>query len=186
MATKLERELEGLATMSREELVARWQVVFGCLPPVGTRKDLLVYAAGWHIQVRRLGGFSGEVKRLLRHEVQRIKGECRRGRVAAIQTKREDSSVSIVLSNEVGTPFTTASAGATSDGERSPPYPTSPVERRLLVPGARLLRDWNGRAYVVDVIEEGFLYEGVTYRSLSAIARRITGARWSGPRFFGL
>ncbi len=48
------------------------------------------------------------------------------------------------------------------------------------------MREWNGRMNVVDVIDGGFSFEGKTYRSLSAIARRITGARWSGPRFFGL
>ena len=53
-------------------------------------------------------------------------------------------------------------------------------------PGARLMREWNGVTHVVDVREDGFLWRGVQYRSLSAIARTITGARWSGPRFFGL
>jgi hypothetical protein len=53
-------------------------------------------------------------------------------------------------------------------------------------PGARLLREWNGRTYTVTVEEDGFTYAGRNYRSLSAIAREITGARWSGPRFFGL
>lgn len=52
--------------------------------------------------------------------------------------------------------------------------------------GARLLREWNGTTHVVDVLPEGFLWNGRRHRSLSAIARAITGARWSGPRFFGL
>lgn len=55
-----------------------------------------------------------------------------------------------------------------------------------LKPGGRLLRDWNGVTHVVDVTETGFLWNGETWRSLSAIARAITGAHWSGPRFFGL
>lgn len=55
-----------------------------------------------------------------------------------------------------------------------------------LQPGARLLREWNGTTHVVDVLPEGFLWNGAPHRSLSAIARAITGARWSGPRFFGL
>lgn len=53
-------------------------------------------------------------------------------------------------------------------------------------PGGRLLREWNGVTHVVDVIEGGFMWNGQTWRSLSAIAREITGAHWSGPRFFGL
>ena len=52
--------------------------------------------------------------------------------------------------------------------------------------GARLVREWNGRTHTVTVEEEGFTYAGRSYRSLTAIAREITGARWSGPRFFGL
>ena len=55
-----------------------------------------------------------------------------------------------------------------------------------LKPGGRLLREWNGVTHVVDVIDGGFVWKGETWRSLSAIARAITGAHWSGPRFFGL
>jgi hypothetical protein len=55
-----------------------------------------------------------------------------------------------------------------------------------LRPGVCLMREWNGRTYRVEVVAEGFLMDGRHYRSLSAIARQITGARWSGPRFFGI
>ena len=53
-------------------------------------------------------------------------------------------------------------------------------------PGARLIREWQGRTYIVCVNEKGFEFEGKIYRSLSRIARDITDAHWSGPRFFGL
>lgn len=55
-----------------------------------------------------------------------------------------------------------------------------------LSPGARLVREWHGRTHVVSVTADGFEHEGRRYRSLSHIARAITGAHWSGPRFFGL
>jgi hypothetical protein len=55
-----------------------------------------------------------------------------------------------------------------------------------LRPGGRLLREWNGVTHVIDVTETGFLWKGEARRSLSSIAREITGAHWSGPRFFGL
>lgn len=55
-----------------------------------------------------------------------------------------------------------------------------------LKPGTRLLREWNGRVHTVLVTEEGFQFDGKTYGSLSTIAERITGAHWSGPRFFGI
>ncbi len=55
-----------------------------------------------------------------------------------------------------------------------------------LKPGAKLIREWQGRTYSVIALEDGFDFEGKRYPSLSKIAREITGARWSGPRFFGL
>ena len=53
-------------------------------------------------------------------------------------------------------------------------------------PGTRLVREWNGRTHHVEVLNKGFRWNDRTYRSLSSIARAITGAHWSGPRFFGL
>jgi len=55
-----------------------------------------------------------------------------------------------------------------------------------LKPGARLVREWHGRTHTVTVTEEGFEYASVSYPSLTKVAKRITGAHWSGPRFFGL
>jgi len=55
-----------------------------------------------------------------------------------------------------------------------------------LKPGTRLVREWHGRTYHVLVCDEAYEYEQRRYRSLSQIARAITGAPWSGPRFFGL
>jgi hypothetical protein len=55
-----------------------------------------------------------------------------------------------------------------------------------LKPGTRLLREWQGRTHEVLVSEAGFVWQQARYRSLSQIARAITGTRWSGPVFFGL
>ena len=52
--------------------------------------------------------------------------------------------------------------------------------------GTHYVREWNGRTYRVEVTDAGYLLDGTTYRSLSAVAKRITGTAWSGPRFFGL
>jgi hypothetical protein len=52
--------------------------------------------------------------------------------------------------------------------------------------GARLVREWRGQAHTVTVVENGFDYDGQRFRSLSQIAKAITGVHWSGPRFFGL
>ncbi len=55
-----------------------------------------------------------------------------------------------------------------------------------LKPGARLIREWRGETHAVIVLDDGFEWRGQRWRSLSVIAREITGAHWSGPRFFGL
>jgi hypothetical protein len=61
-----------------------------------------------------------------------------------------------------------------------------PKPTNKLSPGTVLMRDWQGRRHSVTVIGDGFAHEGRTYRSLSEVARAITGTRWSGPAFFGL
>jgi Protein of unknown function (DUF2924) len=55
-----------------------------------------------------------------------------------------------------------------------------------LRPGTRLVREWRGRTHTVAVTEDGFEYAGKAFPSLTKIAHAITGAHWSGPRFFGL
>ena len=55
-----------------------------------------------------------------------------------------------------------------------------------LKPGTRLVREWQGRTYEVMVLDDGFSWQGTHHRSLSAIAKKITGTAWSGPLFFGL
>jgi len=53
-------------------------------------------------------------------------------------------------------------------------------------PGTRLVREWHGVTHTVVVLNDGVEWRGQHYRSLSVVAREITGAHWSGPRFFGL
>ena len=60
-----------------------------------------------------------------------------------------------------------------------------PVRARIK-PGTRIVRTWRGTAHEIFVADSGFEYQGTTYNSLSEIARKITGTRWSGPAFFGL
>src|SRR3984893_5368176 len=61
-----------------------------------------------------------------------------------------------------------------------------PTPSLSLKPGARLVREWGGRTHTVTVTEDGFAYAGTSYPSLTKIAKKITEAHWSGPRFFGL
>lgn len=68
-------------------------------------------------------------------------------------------------------------AGKTSQGIRATP---------ALAQGTQLVREWNGRIYRVCVTGDGFELDGQSFTSLSAVAKQITGANWSGPRFFGM
>ena len=63
---------------------------------------------------------------------------------------------------------------------------TGTVPSGRLKPGTQLVRTWNGRTVSVRVTEGGYEFGDQTFRSLSAIAREVTGVAWSGPRFFGL
>ena len=63
--------------------------------------------------------------------------------------------------------------------------PIKPLPRKL-TPGTRLVRDWHGVGHTVVVLADGFQYDGKNWKSLTAVAKAITGVHWNGPRFFGL
>jgi hypothetical protein len=71
--------------------------------------------------------------------------------------------------------------------ERNPSREPKTVSSSARIkPGTRLIRQWDSQTHQVTAAEEGFEYKGERYKSLSEIARLITGTRWSGPLFFGL
>jgi hypothetical protein len=65
---------------------------------------------------------------------------------------------------------------------KGPQAPTTPLPRT----GTVLVREWQGTTHHVTIVNDGFLWNGATYRSLSSIAHAITGTKWNGPRFFGM
>jgi hypothetical protein len=71
-------------------------------------------------------------------------------------------------------------AARAGEGNSKKPIP------RKLTPGTRLVRDWHGVGHTVIVLDDGFEYDGQRWKSLTAIAKAITGTPWNGPRFFGL
>lgn len=176
----MDAEITALSVAPREALIGRWQAVYGCPPPTGVRTDLLVASAAWHLQARRLGGLSRDGRRRLAREIARIEerlgSEAELGRISdGGNADVSDGTARATGASDAAQPSLSLRGAAMRTRERTP-----------VLPGARLIRDWNGTTHVVDVTEGGFLYGGETYRSLSVIARTITGARWSGPRFFGL
>lgn len=166
---KIENEVAALGDLQRDELVARWVKVYKCPPPKGVKRGLLERAAAWHLQARRLDGLSPRARRAIRDAV-----KLHRDAVSRTHALR-DTSEAAYPDHGVTVPRPTARSRGIS-------VVTAPALR----PGTRLVREWNGRTHVVDVGEDGFVFDGKTYGSLSAIAKRITGAHWSGPRFFGL
>ena len=64
--------------------------------------------------------------------------------------------------------------------------PPTEAPATKVTPGSVLIREWHGVSHRVTVLADGVLLRGARYRSLSEVARKITGTRWSGPRFFGL
>ena len=64
--------------------------------------------------------------------------------------------------------------------------PTKVVQTRKIGPSTILIREWGGTRHEVTVVENGVMFRGKRYRSLSQVARMITGSQWSGPLFFGL
>lgn len=76
-------------------------------------------------------------------------------------------------------------AAGDADASKKSSKPTASRLPKTQV-GTQLVREWNGRTYTVHVMDQGCVMNGVTYGSLSAVAKAITGAHWSGPRFFGV
>lgn len=115
----------------------------------------------------------GLLRRLLAQQLQEKRRGGRQGKLALLVARELER---IAASNIA------ASNIAASDQA----VPVSPRRAVPLTPGTRLIREWNGRTIAVDVTETGFVWEEQRFCSLSEIARAVTGAHWSGPRFFGL
>ena len=157
--TDIADQVASLQNLTREDLAISWRKAHGSEPPKSMRLDLLVRSAAWHLQVKHFGGLQPSTRRALKAAMAEVeKGLARK-------------------------PSPSISSNAPGDIVAEP---SDIRHRRSVTPGARLLRDWNGKTHVVDVIENGFVFQAKVYASLTAIARQITGAHWSGPRFFGL
>ncbi|WP_205910398.1 DUF2924 domain-containing protein [Rhizobium sp. FKL33] len=165
----LEHQLQALDRLSRADLIDLWRKRYGAPPPSGVRQPLLIRSAAWRIQEDMLGGLSVSATRLLKAAI----------RAAEAKLAARPAAASVAVTSPE--PEDGASAVLVSDSSERPPH-----IRSIPVPGARLIREWNGKRYVVDVLPEGYLLDGTIHRSLTAIAYAITGAKWSGPRFFGL
>ena len=162
-------DLAAIEQLDRRALIVCWANLIGKPPPKYTSISLMRRAIAFETQAKAHGGHSTLVRRALRTASKQSKSP-----MMAIGEK--DTGIGLNRADGI---TNTNQNGAVAKTIKPKRVPT------LLKTGTRLVREWNGRAYQVEVIESGFLMDGKHYRSLSAIAKRITGAHWSGPRFFG-
>ena len=133
-------EIEGLRSLSREQLNQRWCELFVSERPPRICGELLIKALAYRLQEKALGGLKPTTRRLLEN----------------------------------------------CGSKNSEPRLSAPPVRTRLKVGTVLVREWHGTTHRVTVIDDGYRFVSKRYRSLSEIARTITGSRWSGPLFFGL
>jgi len=161
MQQNIVREVEALERMSAPELRDKYHEVFG-EEPRSTHKDFLCKRIAWRIQANAEGGLSERARR----QAEEIANDADlRLRAPKRSLKKLD---------------------AESTGRTDLHSFKTNHDRRLPMPGAVITRMHKGRKIMVKVRDDGFEYEGQIFRSLTAIAKEITGAHWNGYDFFGL
>jgi hypothetical protein len=148
--------VKALGRLTVPELKQRYAEVFG-EPTRTNHKQHLIKRIVWRMQALREGGLSERARR------------------RALELA-DDAEIRLSAPRAMARGPGTTMAAAFDPG-RPASFPK---------PGAVLRREYKGRAIVVRVLPRGFEYEGEVYRSLTAIARKITGAHWNGVNFFGL
>ena len=176
VTASLSERLNQLSALSREQLIGLWVKHIGTPPPKATSTALLLRAVSYSLQERSLGGLKTREQKVLA----RLSG-----------TERATAHASDVLGNEYGDDLALVSAGLCIDAHKvdtremcADKKQSEPLTRPTPRCGTRLVRNWQGNCHIVDVGEDGFTWNGKVYASLTKVAFAITGARWSGPRFF--
>lgn len=174
--SRLDDMLAALATMTPAQLRDEWQRVHKT-PAPRISPDLLARGIAWQLQERALGGLAPSAARELK-------------RLAAASAVNTDAANIGAGDSGISDDGGVSVANTAVSQRRSPtraPAPALPlINATDLRPGTTLMRSWGDRSWSVLVTETGLVFEGRHYDSLSKIAREITGAHWSGPRFFGL
>jgi len=202
---KMQRRMTAIAQAKRGDVQNQWLEVFGSRPPKRISTTLLVLALSYHAQTRKRGGLKDhECAALGLPDEDWIAGGNKQRRTcnhAVASSTPQRPSARKASSDGSSRPWVETASRADkrsigpdevgnyerdtslASGRRPSPRPV----RRSIKPGTRLLREWQGQTHeVVADGSGGFIYRGETYRSLSAVARIITGTRWSGPTFFGI
>ena len=160
MNATLLKEIEGLARMTVTQLRQKYVDAFG-EETRSHNKDFLRKRIAWRLQALACGGLSERARR---------------------RAEELANDADLRVRAPRATPRRSTRKGLQRD--RQPTRPRR--DPRLPPPGELLIREFKGMTIVVRVLEDGFEYEGHLYRSLSPIARKVTGTNWSGFLFFGL
>lgn len=161
MEAKLFHEIQGLSRMTVGELRDKYVEVFG-EQSRSFHKDFLRKRIAWRIQALAEGGLSERARRRA--------AELANDADLRIRTPRKPVEAGMIQEK------------ARTTTSRIP----SGRDPRLPMPGTILAREYQGRDIVVKVLDNDFEFEGRRYKSLSAIAREVTGTKWNGFLFFGI
>ncbi len=171
---ELADQLAAIPSLTVSELVERWRAL-GLGEPPRLPLPLLQRLLAQLLQEQVYGGLSAKAVRQLEAAAS----------AADNDTTKNASAVSSCSSSASPSPLPSAVPS-------NLPTPSKVALQRVssrqvtLRAGTRLVREWNGRTISVEVVDDHFVWNDAPYRSLSEIARAVTGTRWSGPRFFGI
>lgn len=196
-AARLAAQLAALEQMGRAALLEQWRQQFGRPAPARLGQTLLAGLLAYGLQEKMRGGLCAREHKALAGLVREGRHQNAAGRAQGCTAAGPEAdalagqdgrrSADQTGSGQTGSGQTRGSLSRCGQPRSSHPGPGQTVPARFqLAVGTQLVRDWHGVSHAVMVEEQGYDWQGRRYRSLSAIARAITGARWSGPRFFGL
>jgi hypothetical protein len=183
-----EQQLATIANLSLPDPLEQWHAL-GFSNPPRLPLPLLQRLLAQLLQEQVYGGLSATAMRKLE------------AAASAVANNTTKSAPSVSSYSSSASPFpttstsasTSASASASASASSSNLLPASKAASRrvssrqvTLTAGTRLVREWNGHTISVEVVDDHFVWNDAPYRSLSEIARAVTGTRWSGPRFFGI
>ena len=156
MALSIAAQIKGLQGMTLAELRQKWKEVFG-EEPRSKHKTFLWRRLAWEIQRQKFGGLSNEAT----DRIEELRGEFRASPIHTWLDGRQKPR----------------GGQSRQPGIRDP---------RLPMPGTLLTKQYKNTDVHVMVLEKGFEYQGQVYRSLSAVAREVSGGHWNGYAFFHL
>lgn len=157
--SRIAKEIDLLGDLTVSELQSKWEDVWG-EPCRSRNRDYLRKRIGWKIQANVLGGISQR----------------------ALERARELTDETLIKIRGVSSPMAPVSSQSTTTRHSFRPSD----DARLPMPGSLLTRIYNGRKIIVSILDDGFEFEGKPFRSLSAIAKAVTGSHWNGFLFFGI